>query len=1011
MSARNELIDLIKKMPEDDANRAVIKAILDGAQLPYVKGSKRPAMRKMRKPRYLPNGNVNPESIIEERDICIDYGQQWWNYYGHRWPAYISQMKTIHEQAKDFGIDLEKLAPQSLSLDDINSKDVFFEAHDTELDMLATRLIESNEVGMRSLDYVKKKRWAQILRRSAMVQRLCRAEIPPKYRKMADTRIHEVWKHTHAVRYMLYTMRSTLGSMDGKLTFMQAPYHLVQMLMVMSICREHCHSHNVPGVLIQIPPGHAKTTGALADQALDMCKRPWRSCVIVHNVEKMAEHRHTVVAEHFNDETPVGRRRRALFPEISQHKSSSMYRLFLSKNGEKACPRQEGNLSPSGVHARMQGFSADDILFDDPTDQKEGIEASTRERTNSALKETWLPRLRGKTSFFRYICTAWHPEDFAEQMKKLLVAGQLNIGFYGRICGGPDDDIPFMPLWEAAADTERLRREYYTKGPAAYECNPGDAPILMADFSQKLLKDVVVGDEVIGFTDGNTKAHSRLTSSTVVANGSRRSKVVELTMESGRVIRCTPDHRWLHAGEFRRKRRHSTKSFYRPPSIGMPLAFLYNSVEHGRLDPKLRDTALWFAGLFDGEGSVIRPRRDIGHLRVAQCPKHNPSIAARMREALTLLGFRYSESNAGLELVFGTSWEDRFRFLTSIPSTKAAEKIPRSLLMSHWVQGSDRITSIRSAGSETVYSLQTTTGNYICWGYASKNCQYRNNPSGESTRPIKRLHFYDGKMYRDYKKGTLANEHWKKFFDTARWDLCIDPSGKAGRFNDKAGMIYSAYGTLRRIVPGPGGNDLVLDEPKLVFCRYWSIRASQHDITKIVDEFRNTHKIDRILVESVGGFHATVEDLIRNYGFRQNQIISKRANAPGTKAQKLTQYALNLEIGDALFPGIQTVNEHGEPQLELDPQWGPVADQIFLAGTVKDDNLLDVVRIQLSEVSYEIACAKGLAGHVPDQERPGFGPERQRMHDWYQQKLKPPTKRTHKPRNFSFCGRKMQCLS
>ena len=44
--------------------------------------------------------------------------------------------------------------------------------------------------------------------------------------------------------------------------------------------------------------------------------------------------------------------------------------------------------------------------------------------------------------------------------------------------------------------------------------------------------------------------------------------------------------------------------------------------------------------------------------------------------------------------------------------------------------GYDRVVSIEPDGEETVYSFQTTTGNYICWGYPSKNCQYLNDPIG-----------------------------------------------------------------------------------------------------------------------------------------------------------------------------------------------------------------------------------------------------------------------------------------
>lgn len=44
------------------------------------------------------------------------------------------------------------------------------------------------------------------------------------------------------------------------------------------------------------------------------------------------------------------------------------------------------------------------------------------------------------------------------------------------------------------------------------------------------------------------------------------------------------------------------------------------------------------------------------------------------------------------------------------------------------IQEQDTPISIDLDGEETVYSLQTETGNYVCWGYGSRNCLYQNNP-------------------------------------------------------------------------------------------------------------------------------------------------------------------------------------------------------------------------------------------------------------------------------------------
>ena len=77
-------------------------------------------------------------------------------------------------------------------------------------------------------------------------------------------------------------------------------------------------------------------------------------------------------------------------------------------------------------------------------------------------------------------------------------------------------------------------------------CNTGEAPIWMADGTFKPISKVQAGEEVMGWkwVDGRRQ----LCASRVLANAARKAQVVKTTMESGRVIRCTPDHKWLSTG-------------------------------------------------------------------------------------------------------------------------------------------------------------------------------------------------------------------------------------------------------------------------------------------------------------------------------------------------------------------------------------------------------------------------------------------------------------------------------
>ena len=72
----------------------------------------------------------------------------------------------------------------------------------------------------------------------------------------------------------------------------------------------------------------------------------------------------------------------------------------------------------------------------------------------------------------------------------------------------------------------------------------------MADLSMKPISEVRPGDEVVGFTVGELKdglSHARqyLTPAVVKNVFSRPAPVVKMYLDSGEVIRCTPDHRCL----------------------------------------------------------------------------------------------------------------------------------------------------------------------------------------------------------------------------------------------------------------------------------------------------------------------------------------------------------------------------------------------------------------------------------------------------------------------------------
>jgi hypothetical protein len=166
-------------------------------------------------------------------------------------------------------------------------------------------------------------------------------------------------------------------------------------------------------------------------------------------------------------------------------------------------------------------------------------------------------------------------------------------------------------------------------------CNPPEAPIWMGDLSFKPLGEVRVGDEVVGWLDGERVSPNKkrvLHRARVVAVHQHVAPIVRVTFASGRVLRCTADHRWLHV-----RRSTKDKSQFVTPKVGRELAHVVDPTPP-LSDALVRDAA-WLGGMFDGEGSLCSGGR--GQIVISQSERVNPEVCARLEATLNRLGFDF----------------------------------------------------------------------------------------------------------------------------------------------------------------------------------------------------------------------------------------------------------------------------------------------------------------------------------------------------------------------------------
>jgi hypothetical protein len=243
-------------------------------------------------------------------------------------------------------------------------------------------------------------------------------------------------------------------------------------------------------------------------------------------------------------------------------------------------------------------------------------------------------------------------------------------------------------------------------------CNPPEAPIWMGDLSFKSLGDVKVGDEVMGWVrvprinigTWKNKGFTReiWKRSKVLAIGRRIAPIVKVTMASGTVIRCTPDHLWS-SGNHGRSRT--------PWIVAKPGWILRRAVRVYSNEASDLWKAAWLGGIYDGEGSGVS---------IAQHKGHNPEVYARIVEYMKDLGFQPGAHASGEIISINGGISERSRFVTQC--RPARRRSMERYIFKTLNTEQDVVVSVEPDGEGEVVSMQTETGNYTAWGYASKNC-------------------------------------------------------------------------------------------------------------------------------------------------------------------------------------------------------------------------------------------------------------------------------------------------
>src|SRR5208282_2662049 len=161
----------------------------------------------------------------------------------------------------------------------------------------------------------------------------------------------------------------------------------------------------------------------------------------------------------------------------------------------------------------------------------------------------------------------------------------------------------------------------------SFMCFKAGCRVLMADWTEKPIEELNPGDEIIGFEQLG-KWNTRFKKTKVVRTFRRRARVAEVTIDDGRKIYPTFDHRFLrpqNGGEHR----------YLPLRVGTSLVSVYNPT--AAPSPASQRKLDWLSGIIDGEGSFPG-----GTLRIYQSARLNPRVHRRIDEVLNALDLPFT---------------------------------------------------------------------------------------------------------------------------------------------------------------------------------------------------------------------------------------------------------------------------------------------------------------------------------------------------------------------------------
>lgn len=254
------------------------------------------------------------------------------------------------------------------------------------------------------------------------------------------------------------------------------------------------------------------------------------------------------------------------------------------------------------------------------------------------------------------------------------------------------------------------------------KCLHPDTRVLTADFRWVSLRDIDIGQRILGVDEKSDRASRRKLRYGVIENKVVvKDKAVRLTMASGKEIIATPEHRFL----YQRKGTHITewrevKDF----KVGGTIRFITSP--WGKPDYE----SGWMGGFIDGEGSI---RRRISGGIEAQLTQVDGPVLERVAKFLENNELKFKRNkkqrtSIGKKDVFSLRLSSSISLMRLLGMTRPSRFTDKeSLWEGHRLPNGNEntwqeIVKIESLSTRTMIDIQTSTRTFIADGFISHNC-------------------------------------------------------------------------------------------------------------------------------------------------------------------------------------------------------------------------------------------------------------------------------------------------